>query len=265
MVMMTGAAEQWPVTIYGGEYTQHGPCRLLSHSGCCTLSTRATSTLYTDLQSDIKKDAVLILTAGPSSAVGIDVKSQQGSWQSSAIICVSIESSSEVEDGDMVVAEWVLGMLGIPHGNVAMAELTVPRVVDDSEVATVRFVYRGYQSHRHWDAVATSTPFYHPRGWSSEWPGVSSSVVQKMLPLLLHSRRLLVDRSLIVVDVLDTSMVSVWVVMSRCCLIVDAVSTIPPISYRPEKALAVVGFFGTTLRLLLGSGWGWGVCTTEPH
>ncbi len=200
--MMTGAEKPWPVTIYGGEYTQHGPCRLLPHSGCCTLSTTATSALYTDLQSD-NKDAVLILTAGSSSS------SQPRSWQSSAIICVSIESNREVEDGDIVVAEWVLDMLGIPHGNVAMAELTVPRVVDESEVATVLFVYRGYQSHRHWDAVATSTPFYHPRGWSSEWPGVSRSVVQKMLPLLLHSRRLLVDRSVIVVDVLDTSMVSV--------------------------------------------------------
>ena len=124
-------------------------------------------------------------------------------------------TTDEVAAGDLVAPQWALDVLGVAgHGGARGAgvavELLPPSVLQQLPPLTeVHVTYVAHQSHRHWDEVATSTAFDAPGSWSSVWPGgVSKTVLSRMLPVMLRSRQVVVDRSVAVLDVLDVSMVS---------------------------------------------------------
>ena len=133
----------------------------------------------------------------------------------SVVLSARATTVDEVAAGELVAPQWALDILGVGHGGVAAVELLSPSVLPDAAVCEVRVAYVAHQSHRHWDDVATATPFSAPGTWSPDWPGgVSRAVLRRMLPVLLRSRQVVVDSSILVLHILDVSMVSTVVVGS---------------------------------------------------
>ena len=171
----------------------------LPHPGCCALSSSCLQMLFAksiDTNSNNSNNTRLLTI------------SKDGGTSSSSV-CLFVHVSADInDDNHLIIPAWALSVLKVTHGTMSvLVEPVFPVIEDADDIAEVRFVYKAYQSYRHWDNVATSTPFSFPGSWSCGWPELSKQVVQKMLPVLLHSRRFLIDRSLVVVDVLDVGMV----------------------------------------------------------
>ena len=175
--------------------------QFLPHPGCCALSSSRLQLLFADDSTDTN--------INNSSNTRLLTISKVGDSSSSSV-CLVVHVSADInDDSHLIIPEWALSELKVTHGTMSLlVEPVFPVIEDVHNITEVRFVYKAYQSYRHWDNVATSTPFSFLGSWSCEWPALSKQVIQKMLPLLLHPRRFLIDRSLVVVDVLDISMVS---------------------------------------------------------
>ena len=178
----------------------------LPHPGCCALSLSCHQILFAE-----SADTNTTTTTSSSSSSNTHLLTiSKGGGNSSSSVCLFVHVSADInDDSHIIVPEWALSVLKVTHGTMSvLVEPVFPVIEDTDNITEVRFVFKAYQSYRHWDNVATSTPFSIPGSWSCGWPELSKQVVQKMLPVLLHSRRFLIDRSLLVVDILDVGMVS---------------------------------------------------------
>lgn len=124
------------------------------------------------------------------------------------LLCLYQCDNHGVKDGDIVVPQWVLSVLSVKSFSTVLAKSVSLTHVDPIILSKVVLVYKGRKSYRHWDEVSTKCSFEVPGAWSIDWPaGITRKAVEKFLPILLQSRKL-VDGTLLVVDILDNTMVS---------------------------------------------------------
>lgn len=131
--------------------------------------------------------------------------------QGEKLLCLSQCGNDGVKNGDIVVPQWVLSVLCVESFSRVLAKSVSLMLVDPIILSKVVLIYKGRKSYRHWDEVSTKCSFEVPGAWSIDWPvGISKKALEKFLPVLLQSRKLVND-TLIVVDVLDNTMVSLFV------------------------------------------------------
>ena len=123
------------------------------------------------------------------------------------LLCLSSCHDDSILEGDMVIPVWALDLLSVPNSSEVYARPVHLELLHHSDISQVVLVYKGRQSYRHWDEVATESSFSVPGSWCTDWPsGLPKKALQKFLPVLLQSRTL-VDGAALVLEVLDNTMV----------------------------------------------------------
>ena len=127
--------------------------------------------------------------------------------QDDGVLCFRKQFDGSVARGDIVVPSWAIDRLGVVSGHDISTSHACLKYLEPTDISRVLFIFQGRKSYRHWDEVATSSTITTPGAWCSDWPnGISQKALTKFLPVLINSR-MLVDNSLIVLDVLDVTMV----------------------------------------------------------
>lgn len=144
-----------------------------------------------------------------------------GSGGAAATVCLRCRHSGDrvgggdcVVGGDLVVAPWVLDVLG-PEARVVESGALSERPPVGLHL-DLRF--QRHFSFRHWDERYSSkspTLCFSATGWSTEWPDVNLAQLTKMCPVLL-SGQLVRHGSLLALPVLDTVMVFRALLEAQC-------------------------------------------------
>ena len=147
--------------------------------------------------SNIQADSFIVVSCGGG------VNSEE---DYSPFICLRTVVSDVIGNDDVLCNSWVLDTLGCCHGNTISALTFTPTMIDISIVSEVSLTFQHYKSHH--NIMSTSSSFFPPNCWIHEWPsGVSLNTLNKLLHIFLHDK-ILVNSSLIVIDVFDVSLVS---------------------------------------------------------
>jgi hypothetical protein len=123
------------------------------------------------------------------------------------LLCEPVHDDNTIKDGDLIVPSWIMDILQVPNGTKIFTHNVRMVLIDPIKVSKIKLIYKGYKSYRHWDEFATTSPFFIPGSWMSDWPlGISINALTKLLPIILHSKTL-VHESAVVFGVLDVTMV----------------------------------------------------------
>ena len=127
--------------------------------------------------------------------------------QVETLLCLSQRDNHGIKDFDVVVPQWILDILGVQNLSTVFVLPVLLEPVNSTMISRIVLIYKGCKSYRHWDEVSTGGLLKVPGIWSTGWPsGISQKALQKFLPVILQSKKL-VENTLLVVDVLDNTMV----------------------------------------------------------
>jgi hypothetical protein len=123
------------------------------------------------------------------------------------LLCEPVHDDNTIKDGDLIVPSWILDIIGRQNGTKIYTHSMRMIVIEPDKVTKIKLIYNGYKSYRHWDEFGTTSPFFIPGSWISDWPvGISINALTKLLPVILHSKTL-VHESAVVFSILDVTMV----------------------------------------------------------
>lgn len=127
--------------------------------------------------------------------------------QQDSVLCLRQRFDKSVRNCDIVFPNWVLDYFGISNGSHITAVPAAMNFVDPALIRCIKLTYKGWKCYRHWDEVATVSKLCIPGTWSAGWPsGISVRMLIKFLPILLD-KKILIENSYLVVDILDLTMV----------------------------------------------------------